>query len=116
MDSYQLTGYDRALVFERLIDRRQTDGPNVAVEHGRSMHLHDRDVVLVRNGIKVRMNSCLQHRKVQGSGFFVRVEIVLAQPDSNVFAFIPETYGDGGDKRCPTVSLVYLPVHAMSRG
>ena len=59
-----LTRNDSVFILERLLNRRETDGPNIAVKHGGSMDLNDSNVVLVCIQFEVPVYSYLRHHKI----------------------------------------------------
>jgi len=90
-----LTGNDRDLVLEALLDRRQTDGPDVAVERSGSMDLDNSDVVLVSVVLEIPVYPYLRYREIQRSGLVEFREIVLAQSHRDVARIEAETTTTG---------------------
>lgn len=87
------TSDDGVLILERLLNRRQTDGPDVAVERGGSVDLDDGDVVLVSTVLEIPMYPYLRHREVHRSRLVGLGKIVLAESYRDVARIEPANNG-----------------------
>jgi len=72
-----------------MLNRREADGPDVAVKCGGSMDLDDSDVVLICVQFEVPMYPYLRHHEIQCSRLLGCSEIVLAESHRNIARFEP---------------------------
>lgn len=86
-----LTGNDSVLIFERLLNGRQTDGPDIAVECGGPVNLDDGDIVFVSRVHEIPMCPYLRHREIQRPRLVGLGEVVFAQSHDDVARFVPGT-------------------------